>query len=174
MPRGAALSLCLAVALLGAVPLAQSHPLRLSLTEIEYESDSRLLSISLRLFLMDVREALLFDPDNAELAFCQTDESPDAERLLLEYLDEFFYVRANGEPVELEIKEKKLNGVGDNVALAVLIEHYPAQPLRTLEVKNTVFTDLFSDQSNIVYVHVDDDSKSLMLNVETPVHELTY
>ena len=74
MPRGAALSLCLAVALLGAVPLAQAHPLRLSLTEIEYESDSRLLSISLRLFLMDVREALLFDPDNAELAFCQTDD----------------------------------------------------------------------------------------------------
>ena len=46
--------------------------------------------------------------------------------------------------------------------------------LNSLEIKNAVFTDLFSDQSNIVYVHVDGDTRSLMLNKRTPVHELTY
>lgn len=155
---------------LGAVP----HPLRLSLSEIEYSTDRQVLTISLRLFLMDVNEALVFDPDSTELAFCQPDEPEHAERMLLEYLNEFFHVKANGQKVDLEIKSKALHGDGDNTALGVLIEHRQEEPLRSLEIKNAVFTDLFFDQSNIIYVHVDGDSKSLMLNKKTPVHELRF
>ncbi|MEM9056104.1 MAG: DUF6702 family protein [Pseudomonadota bacterium] len=160
--------------LLGLHVSALAHPLRLSLAEIEYASGQGLLTISLRLFLTDVNEALVFDPNSTELAFCQSDESPDAERLLLEYLDRFFYVKANGRKVALSIVEKKLSGEGDNTALGVLFEHRPAEPLTSLEIRNAVFTDLFFDQSNIVYVHVDGKSKSLMLNKKTPEHALTF
>lgn len=132
------------------------------------------MTISLRLFLMDVREALLFDPDNAELAFCLPQESPNAEPMLLEYLERFFYVRANGEKVALRIKSKRLGGEGINRALGVEFEHTQAQPLTSLAIRNAVFTDLFFDQSNVVYVHVDGDTRSLMLNKETPEHELTF
>lgn len=166
---------CLLLAgLMAQSPCAESHPLRLSLSEIEYTSERQLLTISLRLFLTDVNEALVFDPESSELAFCQPDESPDAERLLLEYLGHFFYVKVNGEKIDLEIKSKKLSGEGVNTALGVYFEHRQEQPLRSLEIKNAVFTDLFFDQSNIVYVHLNGDSTSLMLNKETPVHELTF
>lgn len=123
---------------------------------------------------MDVNEALLFDPNSTELRFCQTDESPRAEELLLSYLGGFFYVKVNGQKVELDIKEKKLSGEGDNLALVVYFEQKQQEPLTTLEIKNAVFTDLFFDQSNIVYVHVDDESKSLMLNKKTSTHTLTF
>ena len=72
--------------------LAFSHPLRLSLGEIEYFPEQRTVSISLRLFLMDVNEALVFDPESDELRFGQPDEAPHAERLLKAYLDQFFFV----------------------------------------------------------------------------------
>ena len=88
-------------------------------------------------------------------------------------MDQFFYVKVNGNPVELEIKSKGLHGEGDNTALGVVFELRQQEPLNSLEIKNAVFTDLFFDQSNIVYVHIDDDSTSLMLNKDTPVHELT-
>ena len=164
----------LALALLGHSFHADSHPLRLSLTEIEYASDSQLMVINLRLFLMDVNEALVFDPDSTELAFCQPNESPSAERLLLAYLDRFFHVKVNGRKIDLTIKSKKLNGEGDNTALGVLFEYRQQQSVKSLEIKNAVFTDLFFDQSNIVYVHVNGDSRSLMLNKKTPIHELTF
>ncbi|MEM1190923.1 MAG: DUF6702 family protein [Pseudomonadota bacterium] len=153
---------------------AASHPLRLSLSEIEYEAGQQLLTISLRLFLMDVNEALVFDPNSTALGFGQPDEAPDAERMLLSYLKQFFYVKANGRKIDLRIKSKRLSGEGDNVALGVLFEYRQEPPLSTLEIKNAVFTDLFFDQSNIVYVHVGDDSRSLMLNKKTPVHELKF
>lgn len=163
-----------AIVLLGQWLNAESHPLRLSLSQIEYESDKQLLTISLRLFLMDVNEALVFDPDNNELAFCQPDESPHAERLLLDYLNRFFYVKTNAQRVDLQIKDKYLSGEGDDIALGLLFEYRQEQPLTSLEIKNAVFTDLFYDQNNIVYVHVDGGSHSFMLSKTTPVHKLAF
>ena len=154
---------------------ANVHPLRLSLCEIEYSPENQLLTINLKLFLTDVNEAIVFDPNSNELAFCQPNESPKAEQLLLEYLNDLFYIRVNnGEKIDLQIKSKKLSGEGENTALGVLFEYKTAKPLASLEIKNAVFTDLFFDQSNIVYVHVGDDSKSLMLNKKTSVHRLIF
>lgn len=159
---------------LGYSPVTLAHPLRLSLSEIEYSSAHERLTINLRLFLMDVNEALVFDPDSDELAFCQPDESPEAERMLMEYLNQFFYVKANDQLVKLEIKGKRLSGEGDNVALGVVFESTFASPVTSIEVKNAVFTDLFFDQNNIVYVYMDDESRSLMLNKKTPTHVLDF
>lgn len=150
------------------------HPLRLSLCEIEYTSDKQLLTINLKLFLTDVNEALVFDPNSKELAFCQPNESAQADQMLLDYLNQFFYVKANGKVLGLQIKRKKLSGEGDNTALGVYFEYQQRQPLESLEIKNTVFTDLFFDQNNIVYVHVNGKSKSLMLNKKTTTHQLTF
>ena len=144
------------------------------MSEVEYNSDQELITVSLRLFLMDVREALIFDPQSAELAFTLPHESPAAERLLLNYVNRLFYVKANGERVDLQIKRKRLSGEGDNTALGVLFEHRQEQPLISLEIKNAVFTDLFFDQNNIVYVHVNGDSRSFMLNKKTPVYTLKF
>lgn len=153
---------------------ASFHPLRLSLCEIEYTTAEKRLTINLKLFLTDVNEAIVFDPYSKELAFCQPNESAKANQLLLDYLNQFFYVKVNGVKLNLEIKQKKLSGEGDNTALGVFFEYEQTAPLTSLEIKNAVFTDLFFDQSNIVYMHVNDESKSLMLNKKTSTHQLTY
>ncbi|MEM9820110.1 MAG: DUF6702 family protein [Bacteroidota bacterium] len=153
---------------------ANAHPLKLSLCEIEYSSQQQRLTIHLKLFLTDVNEAIVFDPQSKELAFCQPNESIKANQLLLDYLNQFFQVSVNSERVNLQIKRKHLKGEGDNTALWVYFEYQQSSPVKTMEVKNAVFTDLFFDQNNIVYVHIDDQSKSLMLNKEKPVHQLKF
>ncbi|MEN0050758.1 MAG: DUF6702 family protein [Bacteroidota bacterium] len=156
-----------------AAPTA-SHPLRLSLCELEYTSKKQLLTINLKLFLTDVNEAIVFDPYSTELAFCQPNEAAKANGLLLDYLNQFFYVKINGQVIDLKIKSKKLGGEGENTALWVYFEHPQQALLKSLEIKNAVFTDLFFDQNNIVYIHINDQSESLMLNKKTPAHRLTF
>ncbi|MEM6683217.1 MAG: DUF6702 family protein [Pseudomonadota bacterium] len=168
-------SACLgAFVLSGLAHPAVAHPLRLSLTEIEHVAEAKRLMISLRLFLTDVNEALVFNPDSTELAFCQPDEAGNAEFLLLTYLNMHFAVTANGQAVDLQIKSKSLHGEGINTALQVVFEHPIEGALNSLEVKNTVFTDLFFDQNNIVYVYTDKASKSMMLSKQTPRYALTF
>lgn len=153
---------------------SNAHPLRLSLCEIELDSKTNKLAITLKLFLTDVNEAIVFDPDSTELAFCQPDEPPKADVLLMDYINRFFYIKTNGTKRDLQIKKKKLSGEGENTALWVDFEVDQTAPLKSLEIKNAVFTDLFFDQSNIIYVHVKGKSKSLMLNKKTAVHRLKY
>ncbi|MEM7381035.1 MAG: DUF6702 family protein [Bacteroidota bacterium] len=152
----------------------EAHPLRLSLCEIEYSSGKQLLTVNLKLFLTDVNEAIVFDPYSKELAFCQPNEPAKANKMLMEYVNQFFYVKANGKRVELKIKRKKLSGEGENTALWVYFEYRQSAPLTSLEIKNAVFTDLFFDQNNIVYVHVNGKNKSMMLNKKTPIHKLKF
>lgn len=153
---------------------ANAHPLRLSLCEIEYTSKKQLLTVNLKLFLTDVNEAIVFDPYSKELAFCQPNEPAKANKLLLKYLDRFFYIKVNGKRLKLQIKRKRLKGEGDNTALWVYFEYKQVPALKSLEIKNAVFTDLFYDQNNIVYVHVNNTSKSLMLDKKKSVHQLKF
>ena len=153
---------------------ANAHPLKLSLCEIEYSSEKKLISVNLKLFLTDVNEAIVFDPYSKDLAFCQTNESKHANRLLLNYLNQFFYIKVNSKILELEIKNKNLKGEGDNTALWLYFEYIQTSPLQSLEIKNAVFTDLFFDQNNIVYIHIDEKSKSLMLDKKKSIHQLRF
>ena len=133
-----------------------------------------MLTINLKLFLTDVNEAIVFDPNSNELAFCQPNEASNANALLLDYVNRFFFIKANKKRVDLKIKSKRLGGEGENTALWVYFEYKQPTPLSSLEIKNAVFTDLFFDQNNIVYVHHNGNSKSLMLNKKTPTHLLKF
>lgn len=150
------------------------HPLRLSLCEIEYKRSDALLLVNLKLFLTDVNEALVFDPYSKQLRFCEADENERAELLLLNYLEKYFYIKVNGVKLPLVVKSKRLSGEGDNTALWVLFECKQIGKINTMEIKDNVFTDLFFDQSNLVYVHVNDKTLSLMLNKKTPTHKIDF
>ena len=150
------------------------HPLRLSLCEIEYFSETRIISINLKLFLTDVNEAILFDPNNNELAFCQPNESTNANQMLLDYINRYFYVKVNEESIPLEIKNKRLSGEDENTALWNNLEHSQLGELNSIEIKNAIFTDLFFDQNNIVYIHINNQSNSIMLNKKTSVYRLKF
>ena len=150
------------------------HPLRLSLCEIEYFSKTRIISINLKLFLTDVNEAILFDPNNNELAFCQPNESTNANQMLLDYINRYFYVKVNEESIPLEIKNKRLSGEDENTALWIYIEHIQLGELNSIEIKNAIFTDLFFDQNNIVYIHINNQSNSIMLNKKTSIYRLKF
>lgn len=152
----------------------KAHPLKLSLCEIEYSSKKKEVLINLKLFLTDVNEAITFNPYSKELAFCQPNESIRANELLLNYLNNFFYVKVNNKLIDLRIKNKTLKGDGDNTALWVYFEYMQSSPLKSIEIKNAVFTDLFYDQNNIVYIHVDEKSKSLMLDKKKSIHKLNF
>ena len=163
-----------AILLFCSAALGHGHPLKLSLSQIEYSSESNTIQIDLRLFLMDVNEALTFDPESTELRFCEPNESPNANPLLMSYLNDFISIEANGQRIPIKLENKSIKGEGLNTALQISFEYQQKEPLETLKIKNTVFTDLFFDQTNIIYVHINSDSTSLMLNKRTPSHTLTF
>ena len=97
-----------------------------------------------------------------------------AESISKSLLKKAVAIKVNNKLIDLRIKNKTLKGDGDNTALWVYFEHMQSSPLKSIEIKNAVFTDLFYDQNNIVYIHVDEKSKSLMLDKKKSIHKLNF
>ena len=113
---------------------------------------------------MDVNEAIVFDPDSTALSLGLPEEAPNAEALLMNYLNRFFEVRANGEKIDSLIQSKRLKGEGDNTALAVEFEHTSDAPLATLgRQERGVHRSILRSEQYQARI-VDDDSRSLMLS----------
>ena len=94
--------------------------------------------------------------------------------VLLDYINRYFYVKVNEESIPLEIKNKRLSGEDENTALWIYLEHSQLGELNSIEIKNAIFTDLFFDQNNIVYIHINNQSNSVMLNKKTSVYHLKF
>ena len=80
---------------------------------------------------MDINEALTFDPESTELRFCEPDESPNANTLLMSYLNDFISIEANGQRIPIKLENKSLKGEGINTALQISIEYPQETPLKT-------------------------------------------
>lgn len=158
----------------GEILKAISQQLRFSQSDMEYSSDKQLLTFNLKLFLTDLNEALGLDPQSNELAFGESNESARANPVLLDYLNRFFYFKVNGEEMELKIKSKQLTGEGNNKTLEVYFEYQQSSPLISLEIKNAVFTELFSNQNNIIYLNLDKKSEVLVLNKKNHTRQLDF
>ena len=112
-----------------------AHPLRLSISQIEYASDTAEITVSLRLFLTDVNEALVFDPENDQLRLGREDETPNAEALLIAYLNEFFYLKINEDEVPIVVDSKNIGGTGQDTVLELLISTQSPLPCARLRLK---------------------------------------
>ena len=132
--------------------------MRLSLCEIDYTPENKSLLIRLKLFLTDVNEALVFDPSNNELAFCQPNESARANKMLLDYLNTYFYLKINGLEIPLDIERKKLSGEGENTALWVYFEYNDIQPIHDLEIK-MLFLQIFFSIRTISFTYIMGESQ---------------
>lgn len=148
----------IAILLLGSWML---HKFYVSLTEIRYNSESERLEVSMRIF-----------PDDLDLAFEKqfginphlvTElEHTKADSLIQEYLKVHFAIEVNGDPVILTYLGKEAEADAIWCYLESETIKYPGSIL----VRNSILTDEFKDQVNIIQVYSGKWNKGLLLTRE--------
>lgn len=134
------------------------HKFYVSLTDIEYNPETEALQIISRVFTDDI-EKLLQERYDEELYLVKKDEHPQADEFLEKYVTGKLRISVNG-------KERKLNYLGkeyDNDQLVLYIEIENVEPVERIAVENTILTDLFPEQKNVIKVEVGGEIKSLLL-----------
>jgi hypothetical protein len=146
------------------------HDFHVSICEVEYDQQRKALEVTHKLFLDDLEQSLIKWSGNTDIDVINAEDSTAFQELLRKYLLENFAVKAN---------EKNLNMVylgaeieGD--IMYAFIDIVDLKKFRSLEIRNTIFMNLFADQTNIVHVEVDKDTKSLKLNKRSPEGKLEY
>ena len=134
------------------------HKFYVSLTDVEYNPETEALQIISRVFTDDM-ERLLQERFDEDLYLLKKEEHPLADEFLEKYVTGKLKISVNG-------KERKLNYLGkeyENDQLVLYIEVEDVEPVERIAVENTILTDLFPEQKNVVKVEVGDKIKSLLL-----------
>jgi hypothetical protein len=135
------------------------HKFYVSIYQINYAPEKKMLQITSRIFVDDLN-AVLFKKYNKKTFLGEPNESPDDIVLMKKYILDTFSIKVNGQ-------QKTINYLSNEVEGNVLICYYNIKEIskiKTLEVKNTALLELNSEQQNIMQSTIYGEKQSLLLS----------
>ncbi len=134
------------------------HKFYVSVTQIDYNKSQARVEITSRIFIDDL-ENTLAKRYNKKLNLATKIEAKEANLYLEEYLLSKMNLKING-------KVEPLVFLGLEYEDDVVICYFKAtfsKKITTFEYYNTVLTELYSEQQNIVHIAVSDEKQSFLL-----------
>ncbi len=135
-----------------------AHEYHLSVTEINYKAESQSLQIMTRVFIDDF-ENVLRKRFNDDIRLVKDAEEGPVKKVIERYLGQKLHLKSNGKEHQLKYLGKEY----DNDQVILYIEVEKVAPFTEISITNSILTDLFDDQKNVVHVKVNGVTKSLLL-----------
>lgn len=134
------------------------HKYYISLTKIDYIKESKSVQITMRIFIDDL-ESTLNKINNKSFELDTKSELEDANIFIEKYLLKQFEVNINGTIRNYKYLGKKYEN--DVVFLFAEIENITV--INSIEIRNRVLMDVFSEQQNIIKLNINNNKKSFIL-----------
>ena len=129
--------------------LLTAHDYHVSKTNLRYVADREQLQVEMHVFVDDLEEAM--QEAGAPLLNLGTpDQEAESDRFLMAYLDKHFTIGWNGEPLPLQLVGYELEDDLHGLWIYLVAEEVTAAD--ELRVQQTVLTEYYADQKNIVKV----------------------
>lgn len=149
--------------------LAAVHPLHISVTEITLDEKEHELEIMIRIFTDDLEQAIRTESKNPDLTI-MSPPGTTTDKLVWNYMQTRFKLTAGGKQLSL----KYLGHEKDEDVTVFYIQVHPMQKFETISITNSIITEVYDDQSNLVNVTVGETTKSLRLMRNNPSGKLSF
>lgn len=157
----------LIVCVLLAVGTLGAHPFYLSVTDIEYFPEEKLLGMTMKVYTDDL-EAVLHDLGSETLRLGSAEEYAQADQVIARYIDRMIHWTIDAKPVTMIWLGKE---VENDVTFLYLESEMAAMPEK-IEVSHRLFLDQLETQENIVHLHCGEVLVSERLNGRRTIGEL--
>ncbi len=137
------------------------HPLHVSVTNIDYKHEERKMQFAFKLFSDDF-DLILTQKYGIAFNLQYGQELPDADLYITKYIKEHFKVTIDNDERTSELSLVKKDKNEEAVWVYYQI-NCKKEPLR-MKIKNTLMTDLFADQKNLVFFVCNKKEYAEMLN----------
>lgn len=134
------------------------HKFYVSVTQIDYVPSKKRVEITSRIFIDDLEKALT-KKFNKKVNLTSTKELPEAEELIKSYLKEKIKVSINKKSQNIEFLAREVEG--DVLILYTKIAI--SKKINTFEIYNSLLTEVYTDQQNIVHTNINSNKKSILL-----------
>lgn len=138
---------------------AALHPLHVSVTEINHNSEDRTLEISCKIFTDDF-ESVLTKNYKTKVDLINPPDQDAMDKLVSHFIRANLHIKADKQSLNLSY----LGYERDNDAIYSYFQVEQLPSVKTLDISNTVMYDLFTDQINLMHVTVGGKRKSTKLD----------
>lgn len=125
------------------------HDFHLSRSEINYDSPSSTLQVTVHIFVDDL-EKVLTKTGSKNLHLGQKNEAADADQAIAAYLDRHHVISSSGKMFKPDFIGKELSE--DYIAYYCYLEYPVPAGTKEVNIKNNILLDLYDDQKNMVQV----------------------
>ncbi|MBN2892580.1 MAG: hypothetical protein JXL97_12000 [Bacteroidales bacterium] len=149
-----------------------AHPVHLTITNIEYEENLKKFDISIRLFVDDFSTILQYK-NNEEINLGKNNENPKIEEYITTYITNNLELTVNDKTIKA--KSFKLTGRKiEDITLWLDFEVKYKNSINKIKIKNTLMTDLYRDQKNMLILTYKNDQSALEFSFKDTVKTITY
>jgi hypothetical protein len=149
---------------------AATHPLHVSVTEIEYIKKEHSCEIMMRIFVEDLESAIRAYNKMEYLDLLHPSSGNTTKDLIGSYLKDSFTINLDGKKQSIQYLGQELEGEAVICYLAVS----NVKEWKAIEVYNNVLINIYDDQSNLVHVIIGDDVKSMRLVKDKNTGKVTF
>ncbi|MEQ8470231.1 MAG: hypothetical protein RIC35_03560 [Marinoscillum sp.] len=133
------------------------HPYHVSVCEVVYNDEVQAIQITQRIFLDDFEDALTDFTQNDDLVLLE--DSLQSHKAIERYFQKNFGMVVNGKKSNYTY----LGSESEDDIIWCYLEVTNIHSLQSIELKNTVLTEIFDDQKNLVHFKIAGEKKSFIL-----------
>jgi len=145
------------------------HPMHVSVTEIEMDEKEKRLEIMMRVFIDDLELTLRRNFKQPELDVLEP-KGQSLDQLMQNYLKTRFQISLDGKAQVI----KYLGHERDHEAFIFYVEVDKVKKWKSIQVQNSIITEVYDDQSNLVHVTLAETVRSLRLTRAKPTDIITF
>ena len=146
-----------------------AHPFHVSVCEVEYNTETKALQLSQRMFLDDLEETLN-KVYNVRIDIVAPEDKQLRDSLIKDYVLKHLIIIVNN-------KVKKATYIGHELegdAMWCYIEYYGVKKLGQLNITNTVFLEVYDDQNTLIHLKYNGETKSKRLTKLKPSEQFMF
>lgn len=139
------------------------HKFYVGIYQINYVANKKEVQVTARIFVDDLEKAL--EAKYKKKIYLSTPkEIAETNGFIKSYLSEKMQIKVNSSVKSLKFLGKETE---DNVLICYLTAPVP-EKINAIEIYNSVLTEMFPDQQNIVHININGNKKSLLLTDSEP------
>ncbi|MCC7331969.1 MAG: hypothetical protein IT232_05100 [Flavobacteriales bacterium] len=146
------------------------HEYYVSITDGKYDVKKQTLQFSIKFIGHDLEKALE-KAGTPNLQLGTKSELINSNEFLLKYINSKFVIKNNGKPLQLKFIGKEINNDDD---IYCYIETEKINEFGQLEVFNSLLTEVFSGQENILYLEIKEKKVNFTFNYEKTINTITF
>ncbi len=137
------------------------HKFYTAIYKIEFNAPKKRIEITTRIFTDDLNAAI-FKKYNYKSAIGSAKETSDDIDFLKKYLNEKVIIKVNGKIQNLRFLSKER----DENVLICYFNSDNVSKIKTFEINNSVLTEIFQDQQNIVQLNISSKKQTILMTSE--------